>query len=632
MNFRLYKLLFLFCFISIVILQSSCSKNAVVVDENKPIVYQANGKVEKGPFVRGSSLFLYELDDRFVQSGRSFKTELIDDQGRFNFSNLELKSPLVQVSVQSGYYFNEVTGQQSGSPLSLNAVASLEDKVPINVNLLTHLEEKRVIHLVKSLGVSLAKAKPQAQKELYDAFLIKDIDPIPAESFSLISGTPNATILLGISAALLLAADSDNARLTELLSEISVDLEEDGKLNDLLLGQIRLGIEKINPKQLNDNVKKKYQELGIVVQDFPLTSIFSINLPLAFEPPGNNFEMDVEIAYNLGIQTWFSSSIERYFGIESLYSNSNNGSVSADYNDFYTHQVKASNQGLNDLFVAAYRTLNEVLHVAEYAHNSTKESEQLYQYKLSPYIAYQYWMIANLWGDPFYITIKNYNQVATSKSIAKSAKQSVFIQLIGDLERSLAFLEKDYAHDADFTRAMLAKLSLEIGDYQRCLKYASAIVKSKRYILAPLGKIHSSELESIKGYSYTFGVGSTYDNPLKAIYSKGDFRHVIRYSEILLLLSEAYYKLNNKAEAIKTINLLKQRNRETELTIQSNDVLQALQQEYRNQLQNEGVYFAFLKRNAYAVNILNIKPYQMILPIPLEMISMNPQAVQNSGY
>lgn len=82
------------------------------------------GSVEKGPFVQGSTVMIYELNDNFSPTGKSFKTEMLDDKGSFSLPDLELKSKYVQVSV-SGYYFDEITGDLSKSTLSLNAIAEV---------------------------------------------------------------------------------------------------------------------------------------------------------------------------------------------------------------------------------------------------------------------------------------------------------------------------------------------------------------------------------------------------------------------------------------------------------------------------------------------------------------------------
>ena len=48
----------------------------------------------------------------------------------------------------SGYYRNEVTGENSNSELTLFAITDVNDRNIVNVNLLTHLEYERVIYLV----------------------------------------------------------------------------------------------------------------------------------------------------------------------------------------------------------------------------------------------------------------------------------------------------------------------------------------------------------------------------------------------------------------------------------------------------------------------------------------------------
>src|SRR5690606_10413926 len=115
------------------------------------------GHVEKGPFVRGSTLIVYELNDQFVPTGKSFKTEILDDKGSFNLKAIEISSKYVQITA-SGYYFDEITAQLSKSTISLNAIAEVNSEKTININVLTHLEEKRVRNLIKE-GKEFTEAK-----------------------------------------------------------------------------------------------------------------------------------------------------------------------------------------------------------------------------------------------------------------------------------------------------------------------------------------------------------------------------------------------------------------------------------------------------------------------------------------
>ena len=118
------------------------------------------GFVQKGPFNIGTSVSLAELTNDFTPTGKNFTTQITDNNGSFEFSNIELVSPYV-VLQSNGFYFNEMTGENSAAQLTLYAIADISDQSTLNVNVLTHLEKPRVEYLV-SQGKPFSEAKALA--------------------------------------------------------------------------------------------------------------------------------------------------------------------------------------------------------------------------------------------------------------------------------------------------------------------------------------------------------------------------------------------------------------------------------------------------------------------------------------
>lgn len=129
-----------------------------------------NGTIEKGPFLTGSKVTLYELDKKLNQTGKSFKTETINDKGDFVFPKVELSSQYVEFEI-NGYFYNEVTGRRSNSQINLNAITDVSSQEKVNVNILTHLEFKRVKTLMAE-GKDFSSAKKEAEMELLKVFYI----------------------------------------------------------------------------------------------------------------------------------------------------------------------------------------------------------------------------------------------------------------------------------------------------------------------------------------------------------------------------------------------------------------------------------------------------------------------------
>lgn len=186
--------------------------------------YQLSGKVEKGPFVRGSSVSVQPLNEALTAIGSVFSGEIRDDAGSFDLGRIELESQLVRIAAD-GYYFNEVSGNLSTGQLHLVAFADLSDRNTVNVNILTHLKSARIQSLMQS-GKSFDSADRQAQSELLTQFGLQAYAELPAESMSVSAGTDGSGVLIAIS-SLVLAGRSD-AEVTQYLSVLSQDLADDG--------------------------------------------------------------------------------------------------------------------------------------------------------------------------------------------------------------------------------------------------------------------------------------------------------------------------------------------------------------------------------------------------------------------
>ena len=132
-------------------------------------IIEINGSVFKGSFLRGSLLFLYELDTNLNQTGRSFNTTIDDDYGNFDLKAQNLSGKLVRV-VGDGFYWNEVLNENSSTRISLTGICKIDSNETVNVNVLTHLERARVEYLYNIKKLSFDSAKSQAVKEVLKAF------------------------------------------------------------------------------------------------------------------------------------------------------------------------------------------------------------------------------------------------------------------------------------------------------------------------------------------------------------------------------------------------------------------------------------------------------------------------------
>ena len=128
-------------------------------EESKTFSGKVSGVSQKGPFLVGSQIILYEVEsESFDPKGSSFVSNIKNDKGEFDMSFKDLSSKYALL-IADGYYRNEVSGKNSASSIKLKALSNLTNRNTVNVNILTHLEYNRVKYLVGTKGVEYGKAK-----------------------------------------------------------------------------------------------------------------------------------------------------------------------------------------------------------------------------------------------------------------------------------------------------------------------------------------------------------------------------------------------------------------------------------------------------------------------------------------
>lgn len=225
-----------------------------------------SGYVQKGPFVNGSSVTVYDLLENLSPTGKTYNTEITDNTGSFEIGEFYLSSNYAKLRAD-GYYFNEVTGKLSDSQLTLYALVDVSNTANINVNVLTHLEKARVEYLMNKQGLWFAEAKVQAQKEILSIFNISKSDIKSSESLD-ISGTDDSnSILLAVSA--ILQGQRSESELTELMAAISTDIKADGVLSDVTLGsELITQASRLDTTAIKANMTKIYSKQSVGLSKF----------------------------------------------------------------------------------------------------------------------------------------------------------------------------------------------------------------------------------------------------------------------------------------------------------------------------------------------------------------------------
>jgi hypothetical protein len=222
-------------------------------------VVEINGSVFKGSFLRGSLLFLYELDTNLNQTGRSFNTTIDDDYGNFDLKAQNLSGKLVRV-VGDGFYWNEVLNENSSTRISLTGICKIDSNETVNVNVLTHLERARVEYLYNIKKLSFDSAKSQAVKEVLKAFGFENTGIKRAEKVGIVGISDDSKILLAIST--LMQGYRTESEVTQIMNDFANDIKKDGTLDDATIGNdLETHLYYTDTSAVLNNFKVKYRKL-----------------------------------------------------------------------------------------------------------------------------------------------------------------------------------------------------------------------------------------------------------------------------------------------------------------------------------------------------------------------------------
>jgi len=249
-NYLILILLLIFLF--------SCKK-----DENTQTQFEKDkiiGVSQKGPFVNGSTMTVYELDAIFNQTGKSFNVQIKDNSGTFELTNISLLTNYVKLKAD-GFYFNEVRNTNSQAPITLYAYSDLANKNQVNINLLTNLEVSRMEYLLQN-GATFNNAKKQAQQEILAMLSLKKPDLIESELLDISQNGDDNAILLAVS--VILQGYRTEAELIQIMGDIATDIRTDGILNSSSTGTSLINDAKLlNLPNIRANIETKYQAMGV---------------------------------------------------------------------------------------------------------------------------------------------------------------------------------------------------------------------------------------------------------------------------------------------------------------------------------------------------------------------------------
>lgn len=239
----------------------SCNKKEETTINNLTVT-DIDGVVQKGPFLNGTSIDIFELKDDCSPTGKSFSSQIIDNSGTFKLENVSLLSKYVLLKA-NGFYFNEITGQNSNSQVTLYSISDITNRTSVNVNILSNLEKNRIEYLL-TRGISFSVAKKQAEQEILKIFSITKPDIIDFELLNISEEGEDNAVLLAVS--VILQGYRSESELSDLMANISTDIRQDGTLDSLSLGTLLINdAHLLDLPRVRQNIETRYAGLGMNV-------------------------------------------------------------------------------------------------------------------------------------------------------------------------------------------------------------------------------------------------------------------------------------------------------------------------------------------------------------------------------
>ena len=233
--------------------------------------FSFSGKMQKGPFVTGTTITVNELNENLGQTGKSFTTSITSDDGSFSIGDVEMESNLALLS-GNGFYYNEVIDKLSSSQINLQAIVDLSDSKTLNINVLTHLTKARIEKLVGE-GKSFSEAKRQAEGEFQDFLGVSEHFSQGFEQMSIASNGDFNAMLLAISVILqrpsyeVTEVGTLPAELTWLMTNLSTDFADNGAIdNNALIDTLLYNISIQDQVYIRRHIQNYYSGLGLDVE------------------------------------------------------------------------------------------------------------------------------------------------------------------------------------------------------------------------------------------------------------------------------------------------------------------------------------------------------------------------------
>lgn len=649
---KLYQLFALLAFVCTFAACSDSKDEPEPTPDPSPIpgaLLSINGYAELGAFSHDSKITFYPLNQDLERTkDEEYSDVILSDLGVFSIRDrMILKEVFFEVEV-TGNFFNGIKAAHSDNQVTMHAINhvgtpfTIERMIsqvqhqlpPTNINILTQLTAARICTLLKQdpndkvSTTSLEffqKASKQAMKELMDAFSI-DYEVETGTNISLLDFNEKSGMMAAITAVILEGVGEDF--LNNFFTEWDKDFAENGRIdNDMIMETIRNGQQAVESIKMKQNLQTFYAAYKENVSFPDFWQFIDRNGDGVIDEqdkPESSGITDSELTPSeqecIAILGQINKDFRAYLQTESVWEANFCGAIEPIPG--YPTTLTPETSEVYDIWASAYKAIrqcNELIHLL-----STKE----YDYNVKPYIGTIYTVqsqiylsLTQLFGDVPYMTPKNFNSIADINKLHRTPVKMIYDGQLKALDEygrylpPLTDVQNKYFTNSFALQLLIANMYIEMGKYDFVANFLDG---SNNYYLNPyIWKVDNSEL--------------TEEN--KPLYNQyiGDAYHTIYHRNLCdLLRAESYLAFDNRAKAFEALKRI-----DSNIQVDSNDgeALRTCLLEYGKMYMGKSFgYFATLKRMGVAKEMLQLKDYQLLLPIPLRETQQAPGITQNPGY
>ena len=243
----------------------SCGK----IDENsngnndkENATCSVSGYAQKGQLVKGSQITAFAIGEDLIATGESFPANISDDMGAFAITG-KTSAPYLELRAQ-GYYFNEVSGGVTDSPIYLEAFTKSTDK-DVNLNLLTTITKGRIKKLIAS-GKTYEDAKKQAQNEFLD-FINAGAATVDFTRMDIAKDSDADALLLAVTCQM--QNGRSISELTTAIQSAATEFQEYGSFSKNTGLELLQYDKPLDVFKIYDNLEKYYSDKGITTAKIP---------------------------------------------------------------------------------------------------------------------------------------------------------------------------------------------------------------------------------------------------------------------------------------------------------------------------------------------------------------------------